>query len=1094
MRNKKWVALIIFGAILVSCVYVVRGPSYGIIASAVTDSWEYDAQEARAESREGLIRLNNSEYYATVATGDTGTDTDGFVRTLHIWDDNGTIQETVIDNYEFDPASGRCAAIKQVPGTDKYVIAFGNTGYARVRVVTVQIKEDGDITNSFIDIVNLTYGLWVTQLGSLSLLAVTNNVFAVAYTDSPTADGFMETIWVNTSGTINHTLLDLIEFDIAQCYSPYLDYVDSDTVLISYINVFSDLCLKTVNVSSSGDISATVADYWVPAAGSDSFPVSIRLSEIASYTYFDIVYIDGALDIQSKTVKIDLTGMFTKSWIDTLMVTAGFEIRYLTPFVVNDPSSGPGVVGVTFYGINSSQADGYTATWNVSSIGVLDASIIDRFVFTTDLQNYAPIVQGNESYYISIYSDVSSDGYVITYTINTNYAMPIVSGVYPANYQIDVEITPTCAITVNDLNGDLMNITWEAFIGATYFTKQVNNSVGNGTYRWVYTDASVNGVLYIWRVSISDGTHNTSYVYVFTTIASGANTAPDQSNPSPVNVSSCQDLKPTLAITITDADGDTMNLTWRSNSSGSWLQFGKNLSIVNGTYHQVANNFSTAGRTYWWQVILNDGMGGWDNHTYKFTTSPVPIVTLISPANGSTGVNLAPTCSVWSNETCGEGLTTKWYTNESGTWTLQQTNITIANFTVRWNFVTASSYSTMYWWNATVNDTQGNVTVRWFYFTTMDAPPITPASLFNMNLYVHNPNPGNGTHNKNYLKKDATGLTTSVDVVCVNFTDPPANIPGAYSMTITGTDFSDSKDTIWRTSITYNDAWANATGIISPGPIYIGQYENAGDYTILRSFLRFDTSVLPDDATITSAYVQLVVYDNDYSVEDFNVTLQETKPPVPHDPMQVGDYNKASFAGNGGQKNTSGYAADSIFNIPLRSSGASGIAWIDLDGMTNWSLRSDQDVNNSEPGVGVDEFIIFYTYGIPAAYYPKLIVNYTIPAINWEHVVNLTWKSNSGGTWIQYNRTHVVSNGTVTVDQENFTGTDTYYWNISWESNHTNYGNSSIWWFETVNTSSGAVIIIDSGRGWLPMALALSLLWLPLALVFMKRKKRNTGG
>jgi hypothetical protein len=57
----------------------------------------------------------------------------------------------------------------------------------------------------------------------------------------------------------------------------------------------------------------------------------------------------------------------------------------------------------------------------------------------------------------------------------------------------------------------------------------------------------------------------------------------------------------------------------------------------------------------------------------------------------------------------------------------------------------------------------------------------------------------------------------------------------------------------------------------------------------------------------------------------------------------------------------------------------------------------------------------------------------------------------------------VNSNGTVTVPALNFSGVSRYWWNVSANSNHTNYVNSSVWWFETVNigSGSGGVIIMS---------------------------------
>jgi len=275
-------------------------------------------------------------------------------------------------------------------------------------------------------------------------------------------------------------------------------------------------------------------------------------------------------------------------------------------------------------------------------------------------------------------------------------------------------------------------------------------------------------------------------------------------------------------------------------------------------------------------------------------------------------------------------------------------------------------------------------------------------------------------------------------------------IPGDYSITFTGDSISNGEN-IQNVSAVYSDAWANATGQPITGPLSPGQFEIAGDYCIIRSFLLFDTSGLPDEAVITSAHVQLMGYD-DYSDADFKVSIQTLKEPAPHDPLISIDYNKgwAPPTATIGQRNTSSFVDEDYFNISLN---ASGLSDINISGVTNWVLRSNQDIIASAPAAGVDEWVQFYgPGGVWPERGPYLIINYTIPSSNWQHIVNLTFHTNESGPWLPYNTTWVQSNGTVTVPAVMFDAVARYWWNISYNSNHTNYGNTSYWWFETVMT------------------------------------------
>jgi len=81
----------------------------------------------------------------------------------------------------------------------------------------------------------------------------------------------------------------------------------------------------------------------------------------------------------------------------------------------------------------------------------------------------------------------------------------------------------------------------------------------------------------------------------------------------------------------------SVNITWSSNSSGSWIPFGLNYSSVNNTFYQTFDNATTMGETYWWSVNTNDGnSSGWDNDTYSFTINIAPSLSDESPTNEST--------------------------------------------------------------------------------------------------------------------------------------------------------------------------------------------------------------------------------------------------------------------------------------------------------------------------------------------------------------------------------------------------------------------------------------------------------------------------
>ena len=98
------------------------------------------------------------------------------------------------------------------------------------------------------------------------------------------------------------------------------------------------------------------------------------------------------------------------------------------------------------------------------------------------------------------------------------------------------------------------------------------------------------------------------------------NNYPVISDPVPANGTTGVTISPMLNITVSDPDGDTMNITWLSNSSGSWIAFGTNSSVGNGTYHQIMSNASVNGEWWYWKVNVSDGTVYTESSVYNFFT------------------------------------------------------------------------------------------------------------------------------------------------------------------------------------------------------------------------------------------------------------------------------------------------------------------------------------------------------------------------------------------------------------------------------------------------------------------------------------------
>ncbi len=149
------------------------------------------------------------------------------------------------------------------------------------------------------------------------------------------------------------------------------------------------------------------------------------------------------------------------------------------------------------------------------------------------------------------------------------------------------------------------------------------------------------------------------------------------------------------------------------------------------------------------------------------------------------------------------------------------------------------------------------------------------------------------------------------------------------------------------------------------------------DYYVARVALYFDTSGVPDDATISSAALYLAgSASSDQSDTEFWIQVQSGMPVYPHDPLVVNDFNYTYYTGNGGVLSTVGWLHSSYNTLVLN---ATGISWINLTGDTKFLLRSSREIAGTTPTGGEYVGIRSYEYG--TGYEPLLRVVYSTPVV-----------------------------------------------------------------------------------------------------------------
>ena len=95
---------------------------------------------------------------------------------------------------------------------------------------------------------------------------------------------------------------------------------------------------------------------------------------------------------------------------------------------------------------------------------------------------------------------------------------------------------------------------------------------------------------------------------------------PSISTPSPADGTTNVSLTPTVQISVNETDGEPMTIIWLSNSSGSWVPFGTNISVSNGTYQQTFSNATENGKWWYWKVNVTNGLVFNESQVFKFYT------------------------------------------------------------------------------------------------------------------------------------------------------------------------------------------------------------------------------------------------------------------------------------------------------------------------------------------------------------------------------------------------------------------------------------------------------------------------------------------
>ncbi len=154
------------------------------------------------------------------------------------------------------------------------------------------------------------------------------------------------------------------------------------------------------------------------------------------------------------------------------------------------------------------------------------------------------------------------------------------------------------------------------------------------------------------------------------------------------------------------------------------------------------------------------------------------------------------------------------------------------------------------------------------------------------------------------------------------------------------------------------------------------------DYYISRAFLTFDTSSVPDGATVSSAKLWIRPYlkwNNDNDGKDFITVIQSNQQSATT--LSGEDYNDCGSLNNptegintSERKDITSISTSTYLSLTLNST---GIGWIDKTGYTKLCMREGHDVLDEQPDS--DNYVRFYTQenGTSTQPYLEIVYNTT---------------------------------------------------------------------------------------------------------------------
>jgi len=240
-----------------------------------------------------------------------------------------------------------------------------------------------------------------------SIVHVADDVYAIAYSQSLGGGvdlGLLKTFQISNSGDINDTITDSLTFDAVEGKTPDIINIAGDVYAIAYAGDGEEGWLKTVNITSDGQIGDSVLDLleFDPAKGKDPNIVNVD-SDIYAIAYSG----DGDVGILF-TINIYSNGTIADTFEDTLTYDSD---RGKTPDIINLAGD---VYAIAYAGDGDA---GWLKIVNITSDGQIGDSALDSLEFDPVKGKTADVIHIEDDVYAVAYAGDGDDGILITVSI-----------------------------------------------------------------------------------------------------------------------------------------------------------------------------------------------------------------------------------------------------------------------------------------------------------------------------------------------------------------------------------------------------------------------------------------------------------------------------------------------------------------------------------------------------------------------------------------------------------------------------------------------------------------------------------------------------